>query len=308
MPRWLRVVLAIVVVLGVVGAGAWLWLTARTPVPETTSFVLDLAEVRRLAASLPGDRATRVNNEQVAVASLPRGAVFAGQSPFEPLSFTHGAYQVVFPDGFIVIDAAVDEQQLRQMDAKATFDAAGYAAVQEALGTARAIVVTHEHADHIGGLVRRADPSQLVGRLLLTKEQLANTADLDRAGFPAELRERLKPLEYDRYLAVAPGVVLIKAPGHTPGSQMVYVALANGTELIFLGDIAWHMDQIRQLWYRPRLVTDLFLGEDRDAVMAQFRALHDLPASPPVQLVASHDVEQRRALIDAHVLGEHFER
>ncbi len=308
MRRWLRIVLAIVVVLLVAGAGAWLWLTARTTVPETTSFVLDLAEVRRLAASLPGDRPTRVNHEQVAVASLPRGAVFAGASAFEPLAFTHGAYQVVFPDGFLLIDAAVDEQQLRQMDAKGTFDAAGHAAVQEALGTARAIVVTHEHADHIGGLVHRSDPSQLVGRLLLTKEQLANGAELDRADFPAELRERLKPLEYDRYLPVAPGVVLIKAPGHTPGSQMVYVGLANGTELIFLGDVAWHMEQIRQLWYRPRLVTDLFLGEDRAAVMAQFRTLHDLPASPPVQLVASHDVEQRRALIDAHVLGEHFER
>jgi glyoxylase-like metal-dependent hydrolase (beta-lactamase superfamily II) len=27
-----------------------------------------------------------------------------------------------------------------------------------------------------------------------------------------------------------PGVVLIKAPGHTPGSQMIYVVLASGRD------------------------------------------------------------------------------
>src|SRR6185369_13776372 len=118
---------------------------------------------------------------------------------------------------------------------------------------------------------------------------------------------RVKPLEYDHYLPIAPGVVLIKSPGHTRGSQMIYVGLAVGTEFIFMGDVAWQLDQIRQLWYRPRLVTDFFLGEDRAAVLAQFRALHDLPDRPPVQLVASHDVAQRRDLIDAHLLGEHFE-
>ncbi len=67
------------------------------------------------------------------------------------------------------------------------------------------------------------------------------------------------------------------------------------------------MDQIRELWYRPRLVTDVFLGEDRHAVLAQFRTLHDLAAREPILLIASHDVEQRKALIDSGALGAHFE-
>ncbi len=101
--------------------------------------------------------------------------------------------------------------------------------------------------------------------------------------------------------------MLVKAAGHTPGSQMVFVQLADGKELLFLGDVAWHMDQIRELWYRPRLVTDLFIGEDRDAVLAQFRTLHDLAEREPVQLVVSHDVDQRKALIESGALGSHFE-
>ena len=31
----------------------------------------------------------------------------------------------------------------------------------------------------------------------------------------------IKPLDYVRYFAPAPGIVLIKSPGHTPGSQMI---------------------------------------------------------------------------------------
>jgi glyoxylase-like metal-dependent hydrolase (beta-lactamase superfamily II) len=308
MPRWLRNTLVAVVVLLVVAGGAWSWLTARTTVPATTDFVIDLTEIRRLAALLPGDRPSRVNHEQVATAPLPRGAVFAGQSMFEPLRFSHGAYQVVFPDGFLIIDSAFDRAQLASMSSDGTFDDAAYDVVQKALGSARTIVITHEHPDHIGGIARFRDPDALVGRLVLTKEQLANRRALDHVDFAAVLRERVKPLDYERYHPIAPGVVLVKARGHSPGSQMVFVGLANGTELLFLGDVAWHLDQVRQLWYRPRIVTDFFLGEDRAAVMGQFRALHSLlDGKPTVQLVPSHDAQERHALIEAGTIGDHFQ-
>ena len=307
MVRFLRIALWIVAVLALLGFGVSRYLFGRTTVPEQSSYALDLTEIRRLASSLPGERPVRVNHEQVALASLPRGAVFAGESLSKPHPMTHGAYQVVYPDGYVVIDSAFDQEGLRAMNPDAPFDAEGYAAVQRALGGARKIAITHEHADHLGGIGTFAEPEKLIGRLELTREQLANTDQLDQSKIPASLRTGLTPLAYDKYHALAPGVVLVKAAGHTPGSQMVFVQLADGKELLFLGDVAWHMDQIRELWYRPRLITDVFIGEDRDAVMAQFRTLHDLPASDAIQLVASHDVEQRQALIDAGTLGPHFE-
>ncbi len=307
MPRVAGIALWVLVVLLALGFVGYRYLLGRTAVPEQSSYALDLAEIRRLAASLPGGRPLRANHEQIAEAPLPRGAVFAGESLRTPHPMSHGAYQLVFSDGYLVIDSGFDEAGLREMSPGAVLAAEGHAAIQRALAGARTIVITHEHLDHLIGIARFAEPEKLVGRLLLTREQLANTRELDAIGFPDSLRAALTPLDYARYVAVAPGVVLVKAPGHTPGSQMVFAQLADGSELLFLGDVAWHMDQIRELWYRPRLVTDFFLGEDRDAVLAQFRTLHDLAARERVQLVVSHDVDQRKELIAAGKLGAHFE-
>jgi len=307
MRRVLRIALYTAVALVVLGFAASSYLLGREAVPETSDYRLDLAEVRRLAMSLPGELPLRVNHEQVAEASLPRGAVFAGESLFEPQPMTHGAYQIVYADGYVVIDSAFDEAGLRAMRSDAAFSAESYAAIQRALAGARKIVITHEHADHLSGIARFVQPEKLVGRLELTRDQLANEKQLDASQFPDSLRVALTPLGYETAYPLTPGVVLIKAAGHTPGSQMVYVRLAGGLELLFLGDVAWHMDQIRELWYRPRLVTDLFLGEDRHAVLAEFRTLHDLSARDPIQLVSSHDVDQRKALIASGALGAHFE-
>jgi glyoxylase-like metal-dependent hydrolase (beta-lactamase superfamily II) len=307
MGRALRILGIGLLVLVGLGVAAGKYLLGRTPVPATSSYVLDLVEIRRLAASVPGERPLRVNHEEVAEASLPSGAVFAGQSLFTPHPMTHGAYQVVYSDGFGVIDSAFDEATLHKMSPGAVFASEAYATIEHALGHAKWIVITHEHVDHLGGIARYPEPERLIGRLVLTREQLTDTKWLDQAGFPEALRRGLTPLDYEQYHALAPGVVLIKAPGHTPGSQMVYVQLASGKEILFVGDVAWHMDQIRQLWYRPRLVTDFFLGENRAQVMAELRTLHDLAAREPLQLVVSHDVDQRRDLIAAGVLGPHFE-
>lgn len=307
MSRFAGIALRGLVVLLALGFVGYRYLLGREPVPEQSGYALDLDEIRRLAASLPGERPSRVNHEQIAEAPLPRGAVFAGESLRTPHPMSHGAYQLVFPDGYLVIDSGFDAAALRQMNAGATLDAEGHAAIQRALAGARTIVITHEHLDHLTGIARFAEPEQLVGRLLMTREQLANAKELDAIGFPDSLRNALTPLDYERYAAVAPGVVLVKAAGHTPGSQMVFAQLADGGEWLFLGDVAWHMDQIRKLWYRPRLVTDFFLHEDRDAVLAQFRALHELAATGTVQLIASHDVDQRRELVASGKLGAHFQ-
>ncbi len=307
--RFLKIAAVVVVVLGVLGFVAVRYLLGREAVPETTSYALDLGEVRRLATSLPGDLPVGVNHAQIAEGSLPRGAVFAGESFAKPQPMTHGAYQVVYGDGsFGMIDSAFSEAALRVMNPDATFDAAAWTSIQRALGAARWIVITHEHVDHVGGIAAFDEPEKLVGRVLLTPEQLASSENLAQSGFPDALRAQLTPLGYDHHHALAPGVVLVKAPGHTPGSQLVYVTLANGVELLFVGDVAWHGDQIRELWYRPRLVTDFFLGEDRAAVMGELRRLRDVAvANPALHLVVSHDVDQRGRLIASGVIGDRFQ-
>jgi glyoxylase-like metal-dependent hydrolase (beta-lactamase superfamily II) len=299
MPRWLRNTALVLAALAALAFGTFRWLTAREEVPAKSDYALDLDELRRLAEALPGAKPVRVRSELVAEGALPRGALFAGESLREPHPMVHQVFQVVFPDSFLLIDAGFDRAMHARMgNAELPFRDEGYAQVQRALGRAAQILITHEHADHIGGAARHDPPEALAPRLRLTREQLGSRERLDEIAFPEALRAALAPLEYSRTLAVAPGVVVQKAPGHTPGSQLVYVRREDGAEYLFLGDVAWHLDQIRNLHYRPRLVTDFFLGEDRAAVLAEFRALDDFArAHPEVELVVSHDADQRAALL-----------
>ena len=62
---------------------------------------------------------------------------------------------------------------------------------------------------------------------------------------------------------------------------MVYVQTANGTELLLIGDVAWHLRNIELQRERARLMTMVFLKEDRTAVFGQLAALKRLHDSNP---------------------------
>jgi glyoxylase-like metal-dependent hydrolase (beta-lactamase superfamily II) len=81
-------------------------------------------------------------------------------------------------------------------------------------------------------------------------------------------------------------VVLQKAPGHSRGSQLIYVELADGKRFLVVGDIAWTKDNIRLQRGRPGLASVL-MKEDRGEVAAQVKALARLPAD--VHVIVAHD-------------------
>ena len=114
------------------------------------------------------------------------------------------------------------------------FDDAQCHAQQDALTHTRAIVVTHEHADHLQGIAESPNLPAFADHLMLTREQRDDTKWLTACKFPENVRASLHPLDFDHYYPLAPGIVLIKAPGHTPGSQIVY--LPNGGQLRILAD------------------------------------------------------------------------
>jgi glyoxylase-like metal-dependent hydrolase (beta-lactamase superfamily II) len=150
---------------------------------------------------------------------------------------------------------------------------------------ASAIVFTHEHVDHVGGVASAPDFAAIAKKVRITSEQLGS-GQLERDAFPAGTLDQLVPLSYEGLYMLAPGVVLQKAPGHSAGSQLVYVELASGARFLFVGDVAWSEDNVRQETGRPGLVT-LLVKEDRPAVAAQLHALAALP--PDVHLVVAHD-------------------
>jgi glyoxylase-like metal-dependent hydrolase (beta-lactamase superfamily II) len=282
-----RIGIAVAVLL-VLALGGGLYFLGSEAVPETTAYEIDLAGLRNHAQGAPGALPSQVRYETIATGSLPRGLIMAGED-FEPVAMPRPVFQIMYPDGrFILIDSAYDRALHETSFADQPFFDRAWERLVQAMESAAQIVVTHEHSDHLGGVTTHPRPDRIAKNLRLTVEQIANPRAVD-AALPTALADQIEPLRYEDMLPIAPGVVLKKAPGHTPGSQMIFVRIDTGQEILFVGDVVWNFDAITNLKYRPRLVTDLFLGEDRAAVLDQIRALRNLHDAGGVSIVVSHD-------------------
>ena len=303
MPRWLRITLTIVVVLLVAGGGAYWWFIGDgNPPANLQPYGFDLAAVRAKADELPGGKASEVRVEKVASFNFPAVASVGGDG-WQVTPMAAYSYQVVLPTDTVIIDTAFTAAMGASLGAQIDDDA--YARMEMAMAAATQIVVTHEHPDHIGGIIAYGDPQGIAKALRLNKEQVES---LPRYGltWPAELGD-YAPIDYPDMLAIAPGVVLIRAPGHTPGSQMIYVKREDGRELLFIGDIGWSLRNVETGKSRPRLLSAFMLREDSDRVFAQLatlKALHE--AEPDLLIVPGHDVAAVDALIADAAMGAQF--
>jgi glyoxylase-like metal-dependent hydrolase (beta-lactamase superfamily II) len=106
---------------------------------------------------------------------------------------------------------------------------------------------------------------------------------------------RYSLLDYSGLQAVAPGVVVVAAPGHTPGSQLVYVLLRAGTEILLVGDVSWTIAGVRQQEQKPLDVSGR-LGEDRSQIATELVWLQALMRTTEVVVIPSHDGEWLRQL------------
>ncbi|MBX3497606.1 MAG: MBL fold metallo-hydrolase [Parvibaculum sp.] len=300
MPVWLRRTLIGLGVLAVVAGGAYYWLIVESRMPSDAAFALDIGEIRRMVAATPGDKPASVEVERVGAFQFPATAIVAGDG-WGSRDMPVFSFRLVYPDTSIIVDTALNEE-LGQGNL-VSFDADAYARMEAAMTSASLIVITHEHMDHIGGLTVHPDLEAVLPSTKLTREQVENPARSAPARFPDGALDGYQPLEYAQYRVVAPGVALIKAPGHTPGSQMVYVQKANGEELLLIGDVAWHFRNIELLRERARLVTQFYLNEDRTAVFGQLAALSRLnQAEPDIAIVPGHDAGVVDGLLEAGIL------
>lgn len=276
----------VLLVLGLAAAVYWLFYDNRAP--SDGSFPLDIADLRREAATIPGPGPERIEVETLYRSAVPKIAMVTG-TDWGELELARNSYRLVWPDRSAIIDTGNDEALALDDRWTKGYDRAAWQRVQRGLDQASLIVVTHEHADHIGGLLQSPNRQALVSKALLNPEQVA-FSDYDRY-WTRDWREGFRPFAYQGIKAIAPGVVLVRAPGHTKGSQLVYVRRADGREYIFMGDAASSLDNVRLIRPRSRYVmTSGAHGDDRDAVFRQSMALHQLWKSyPATTLVPGHD-------------------
>ena len=308
--KWLRWVGYGLLALIIAGVGAYWWLAVETHRAPAADYAIDIAEVRRLADSLPADRPRLIRLETVAHLAGPGAFIVAGDS-WRTVDLPVSSYELIYPDHLAVVDTALNADIARSMGAP-TFDGAAYSRMSGALSNAALVVVTHEHPDHVGGLLAQPDLKKLLAVTRLTREQVdelkKNLTSEPFTGLhlPPGLFDGYRPLDYVRYLAIAPGVVLIKSPGHTPGSQMVYVRRADGVEFLFLGDVAWRMRNVETQREKARFVT-LMAGEDRGKVRAQLAGLNQLHAAEPgIHMMPGHDAEAIEAFVKNGLLVKGF--
>ena len=133
-------------------------------------FTADIAAIRRTAAMLPGAKPTAINVIKFAESRRTKNFAIKG-APKEPSVQARTAYQLVYPDGTVMIDSGMDLQvhKFFGRGVEEPYFPDQEKLVEQALKNARAIVLTHEHGDHIAGVIRSPIFAELAGKTVITQ-------------------------------------------------------------------------------------------------------------------------------------------
>ena len=290
-----------------------LWaVAAPTGVPvsaqDAPTWTATLEDVRRTAAVIPGPRPLRINFQKFAESRRTKNFSVEG-APATPSIQARTAFQVVYPDGHVMVDAGMDLtiHSFFGRGVEEPYFPEAVGQVEQAVRDARLIVVTHEHGDHVAGVIHSPVAAELAPKTILTRAQvqtLTTTPQMPEIRMAPEMAGRFIVIDYEKYFPLAPGIALIKAAGHTAGSQMVFVALESGREYLLIGDVTWHMDGVRLVKGKDAP----WVTEDAGAVMDQLTWLNELSRTEPnLVIVASHDEEQHVELTREKLLSDRLE-
>lgn len=252
---------------------------------------------------------------EMSISALPTGAMeskamfaYRGGGFNDGRDFTMTAFLVRHPKGDLLFDTGfgrnVDEHVKRmpwlmqKMTSYKKGTAVGdqlFANGYRAEGLA-GVVLTHAHWDHVSGL----DSLPSVPVWVTTAERgfissQAPMTDLINSFENVNYREYKFndgpylgfPASYDVWGDGS--VVLVPAPGHTPGSIVAFINLPSGTRYALLGDLVWQNEGFEIPAERPWLPRRL-IGENDGEVrenIARIAAIHK--RFPEIHIVPGHD-------------------
>ena len=239
---------------------------------------------------------------------LTSAFAYRGGSPWNKWDSVLNAMLVRHPQGDVLIDTGLGRMiasQFEQMPflfrlatdmeqftpAADQLDAAGYDRKH-----LRYIPLTHAHWDHVSGV-----PDFPGVPVLLTAAEHLFIPD---GGFGTATACRIDPAVFKEYafgggpylafsqshdLAGDGSIVIVPAPGHTPGSVVVFVTPPGGTRYAFVGDLVWELAGLIEREARPWLASTM-VGKDPAAVQESMRRLSAIVARyPQIRIVPAHD-------------------
>lgn len=317
--------------IAILACDAWIivgrrWLTGGLALFIQTGFLLFVAGYTSApfpaAAPLSGSPPQASPPAGMAVYVLPTGVnhrtsafAYRGGSPWKRWESVSNAILVQHPQGDVLIDAGLGRSiraQFSTMPALfrlATDLERSQPAADRLDATSydwkrlRFILLTHAHWDHVSGV-----PDFPGVPVLVTAEE---HRFIYHSGFPNAPARGIDPRRFQDYgfdgtpylgfershdLYGDGSIVIVPAPGHTPGSVVVFVTLQSGARYAFVGDLVWQLEGLVQRQERPWLEARL-LGEDSAAVQQSMQRLSAIAIGyPQIQIVPAHDARGYAAI------------